>query len=93
VAYVDVFHVDAIRRGIGVGIVYVEVMSLPLLTAAAIVLEMTSSETAQWFGISFVMHLVYGLILGVVVSYGLRAATKGQSRENTSRKPHARRAN
>jgi NhaP-type Na+/H+ or K+/H+ antiporter len=44
-------------------------MSLPLLAIAANILGMTASETAQWFGISFIMHLVYGGVLGVVVSY------------------------
>jgi hypothetical protein len=34
---------------------------------------MTAAEAAQWFGISFVMHLVYGLVLGLVAFYGLRA--------------------
>jgi len=56
------------------GILYVEIMSLPMLAAAALILQMTAAETAQWFGISFVMHLVYGLVLGLVVRQGLRAA-------------------
>jgi hypothetical protein len=74
VAYIDALQLDSIKKGVGLGILFVEVMSLPLLAAAAIILKMTPSETAQWFGISFVMHLVYGLVLGLVVSYGLRSA-------------------
>jgi NhaP-type Na+/H+ or K+/H+ antiporter len=42
--------------------------------AAALILQMTPSEAAQWFGLSFLMHLVYGLMLGIVVSYGLGPA-------------------
>ncbi len=75
VSRIDALRVDSTKKGVGLGILYVEVMSLPLLVAAAIILKMTASETAQWFGISFVMHLVYGSVLGVVVSYGLRFAT------------------
>ena len=56
------------------GILYVEIMSLPMLAAAALILQMTAAETAQWFGVSFVMHLVYGLVLGLVVRQGLRVA-------------------
>ena len=60
-------------KAIGLGILYVELISQPLLAAAAWVLQMTPAETAQWFGISFVMHLVYGLVLGLVSYCGLRA--------------------
>ncbi len=60
------------RKGIAFGILYVEAMSIPMLTAAAIVLQMTSSQTAVYFTTSFVMHLVFGSIVGVVVSYGSR---------------------
>lgn len=61
-------------KAIGLGILYVELMSQPLLASAAWVLQMTAAETAQWFGISFVMHLVYGMVLGLVAYYGLRGA-------------------
>jgi hypothetical protein len=59
-------------KGLGLGILYVEIMSQPLLAAAAIVLRMTAAEAAQWFGLSFVMHLVYGGVLGLVIARGLR---------------------
>lgn len=70
----NAFRVDSIKKGIGLGVVYVELASLPMLATASVVLRMTASETTRWFGISFVMHLVYGLVLGGVVSYGLRRA-------------------
>jgi hypothetical protein len=92
VSHVQVFHVDTIKKGVGLGILYVEIMSLPMLATAAIVLKMTATETAQWFGISFVMHLVYGLIFGLVVSYDLRAAARIQSGQNTVRTQQTRRA-
>jgi hypothetical protein len=71
---------DSIKKGAGLGILYVEALSLPLLAAATLVLRMTASATALWFGISLVMHLAYGGVMGAVVSYGLRsvaAATRG----------------
>jgi hypothetical protein len=74
VSYIDALQLDSTKKGVGLGILFVEVMSLPLLAAAAIILKMTPSETAQWFGISFIMHLVYGLVLGLVVTYVLRSA-------------------
>ncbi len=54
-------------KTIGLAILYVEIMSQPLLAAAAILLKMTEAQTVQWFGLSFVMHLIYGAVLGAVV--------------------------
>jgi NhaP-type Na+/H+ or K+/H+ antiporter len=71
VSRMDALRVASTKKGVGLGILYVEVMSLPMLATAAIILQMTPSETTQWFGLSFVMHLVYGCILGVVVSRGV----------------------
>ena len=71
---------DASRlKRVGLAVVYVELMSLPMLAAAAILLAMTASQTAQWFGISFVMHLIYGVVLGAVVHGRLPSrAARGQ---------------
>ncbi len=71
---VRAIRVDSMKKILVAGILYVEAMSLPLLTAAAILLQMDASQTAQWFGISIVMHLVYGAVLGAVVRYGLHPA-------------------
>jgi hypothetical protein len=73
VSRIAVLRLDSPMKAVGLGVVYVELMSQPLLAAAALVLQMTAAEAAQWFGISFVMHLVYGLVLGLVAFYGLRA--------------------
>jgi hypothetical protein len=73
---ISALRLDSTKKGIRVGILYVEAMSLPMLSAAAIVLEMTASQSLQWFGVSFVMHLVYGAVLGFIVSYGLRSAIR-----------------
>jgi hypothetical protein len=73
VSEIAVLRLGSPMKAIGLGVLYVELMSQPLLAAAALVLQMTAAETAQWFGISFVMHLVYGLVLGLVSYYGLRA--------------------
>jgi hypothetical protein len=76
VSRVDAFRLDSIKKGAGLGILYVEAMSLPLLATATLVLNMTAAATALWFGISVVMHLAYGGVLGAVVSYGLRPAAQ-----------------
>jgi hypothetical protein len=73
VSRVDALRLSSKKKGLGLGILYVEIMSQPMLIAAAIVLKMTATEAIQWFGVSFIMHLVYGGVLGVILSYWQRA--------------------
>jgi NhaP-type Na+/H+ or K+/H+ antiporter len=81
---IGVFRVTSIKRAIGLSILYVEAMSLPMLTVAAVILKLTASETAQWFGISFVLHLVYGLVLGLVIGFGYRPG-RAVSKDSSAR--------
>lgn len=80
VARIAAWPADSVLKGVGLGILYVEIMSQPLLAAAAVILRMTTTETLLWFGVSIVMHLVYGLILGVAVSCSPRSAPMGTGR-------------
>ena len=59
------------KKGVALAILYVEAMSIPLLTAAAVVLQMTPSHTVLYFATSFTMHLVFGSVLGLWMSYAL----------------------
>jgi hypothetical protein len=54
--------------------VYVEILSQPILATTPILLKMSSSAVLQWFGGSFVMHLILSIVLGVIVGYGLLPA-------------------
>ena len=65
-------------RGSLLGILYIEIISQPILVTAPLLRAMTRSETLQWFGLSFFMHLICGAVLGLVVSYGVKAAAQNQ---------------
>jgi hypothetical protein len=73
VSSVEVFRINSMKKGVGLSILYVEIVSQLLLTVAALILKMTATEMAQWAGMALIMHFVYGSVLGAVVSYGLRA--------------------
>ena len=75
VSRVDALRPDTIKKGVVLAVVYIEVLSQPILATSPIILKMTASETLQWFGVSAAMHLIWGVVLGAVVSYGLRLAT------------------
>ena len=54
-------------------ILYVEILSQPILVTTPILLKMGTPATLQWYGGSFVMHLIMSIVLGVIVGYGLRS--------------------
>jgi hypothetical protein len=53
---------------------YVEILSQPILVTTPILLKMKAPATLQWYGGSFVMHLIMSVVLGIIVGYGLRPA-------------------
>jgi hypothetical protein len=54
--------------------VYVELLSQPILATTPILLKMKAPAILQWYGGSFIMHLILSIVLGVIVGYGLRPA-------------------
>ena len=75
VAQIAALQVETLKKGIVLAILYVEILSQPILATTPILLKMTAHETLQWFGVSFVMHLIWGAVLGAVVSCGLGLVT------------------
>jgi hypothetical protein len=69
---VDVLRVGSLKKGILLAVLYVEILSQPILAATPILLKMTAKDTALWFGGSFLMHFLYGVLLGTIVNCGLR---------------------
>lgn len=75
VAQVHALRVDTLKKCVVLAVLYVQVLSQPMLALTPILLKTTAADTLQWFGGSFVMHFIWGVVLGVIVSYGLRLAT------------------
>ena len=73
----DALRMTTLKKSIVLAVLYVEIVSQPILATTPILLKMTGPETWQWFGISFVMHMIWGVVLGVVVYYGLRSSFSG----------------
>jgi hypothetical protein len=73
VAWLEPLRRSSLWKKMGLGILYVEVLSVPLLIAGAYALRMKPADAALWFAISSVMHLVYGLVLGAITSVILSA--------------------
>lgn len=67
-------RVTSVKKCVMLAVLYVEILSQPILVTTPILLEMKAPATLQWFGGSFVMHFVLAIVLGVIVGYGLRPA-------------------
>lgn len=80
VTQVNALRVNTVRKSLVLAVLYVEILSQPILATTPILLKMTAPQTLQWFGVSFVMHFVLAVVLGVVVGYGLRLKTPANHR-------------
>jgi len=69
VTQIRALRLESIKKGILLGILYIEIASQPILVTAPLLVKMTSSDILQWYGLSTVMHLIYGMILGGILSY------------------------
>jgi hypothetical protein len=69
---VNVLRVDSLKKVVILAVLYAEILSQPMLAIAPILLRMTASATLQWYGGSLIMHMIWGCVLGVVWSKGLR---------------------
>jgi hypothetical protein len=79
-ARVKVLRVYTWKKSLILGILYVEILSQPLLATTPILLKMSAPATLQWYGGSFLMHMIAGSVLGAVVGYGLRSTALPQGR-------------
>lgn len=75
VTRVNALRVNTQQKTILLAILYVEVLSQPLLATSPILLKMTLPMTLLWYGGSFVMHFIAGAVMGTVVGRGLRLAS------------------
>jgi hypothetical protein len=67
--------VDALKKGVLLGALYIELASQPILVAAPLLIKMTSADILQWYSLSTVMHLIYGVVLGGFLSYKQKAVS------------------
>ncbi len=68
VTEIKALRVDSVKKGILYGIIYIEIASQPILIMAPLLVNMTRADIVQWYILSFSMHLIYGAVLGAVVS-------------------------
>ena len=81
VTQVKALQVHTRKKSLLLGILYIEILSQPLLATTPILLKMTAAATLQWYGGSFIMHMIAGAVLGAVLIHGLHLDGRGSRRE------------
>lgn len=69
VSQIKALRLVSIKKGILLGMLYIEIASQPILITAPLLTPMTTSDLVQWYGLSTTMHLIYGMVLGGILSY------------------------
>ena len=70
---VSALHINSLKKGVLLAVVYAEIISQPLLAMTTILLKMTVKDTLLWYSASFVMHFMYGVVLGAIISCEFRS--------------------
>ncbi len=79
-AKMKAFRLETRKKAVILAVLYTEILSQPLLAMTPILLKMTASDTLQWYGGSLVMHMIWGCVMGVVASWGLRPSIAANAR-------------
>jgi hypothetical protein len=58
-----------LKKNLIFAILYAEVISQLLLTTTPLLLKMPAKETMMWFAGSFVLHMIWGVVLGLVMYF------------------------
>ncbi len=70
---------SSLKKSIGWAVLYVEIAAQPMVWMTPILLKMALSDALEWFGGALMMHLAWGIVLGVMVHYGFRLAINKES--------------
>jgi hypothetical protein len=78
VAGVPALRVNTTKKCILAAILYVEILSQPLLAMAPLLMEMDRLTVMLWYGGSLIMHLILAVIMGSIVARGLDLKSRTQ---------------
>ena len=82
VVWIEAFRKCSVKKRIFLAVLYIEVLSQPILATAPILLGWQTKMIILWYCGSFIMHLILGVILGTIVSYGIRLRVAGNEESN-----------
>ena len=76
VSQVKALQRTSLKKNLIYAVVYAEVLSQLILALTPVLLRMPAQETMLWFAGSFVLHLIWGIVMGVGTYYGWQVGTR-----------------
>lgn len=70
VSQVSALQRASLKKSLIYAVLYAEVLSQLILTMMPLLLKMPAKETMMWFAGSFVLHCIWGVVMGLVMYYG-----------------------
>ncbi len=70
VSQVDALQRATLKKYLIYAVLYAEVLSQLILIMVPLLLKMPAQETLLWFAGSFVVHMIWGIAMGLVTYYG-----------------------
>jgi len=68
VSRIPLLQLGSVPKGALLGVLYIEIVSQPILVMAPLMMTMSTSDVLRWYVLSTSMHVIYGLVLGVVMA-------------------------
>lgn len=65
-----VFRAGSFGKRVLFAVLYAEIAGQPILATAPLFGDMTAAGILQWYGLSTAMHVIFGIVLGVVCGAG-----------------------
>ncbi len=85
VSQVTVLQRTTLKKYLIYAVLYAEALSQLILTMTPVLLKMPAQETMLWFAGSFVVHMIWGIVMGLVTYYGWQLRTPGYRNEQAKK--------
>ena len=77
VSQVGALQRTTLKKNLIYAVLYAEILSQLILTMIPVLLKMPAQETLLWFAGSFVVHMIWGMVMGLVTYYGWQLISPG----------------
>ena len=71
---VEVFRTDSLRKAVVLAVIYIEIVSQPIVASAPLLGKMTVPDIVNWYALSTGMHLIYAVVLATILSWRRKPA-------------------
>ena len=85
ISQVGALQRTTLKKFIIYAVLYAEMLSQLILTMTPVLLKMPAQETIIWFAGSFVVHMIWGIVMGLVTYYGWQLQTPGYRNKQTEK--------